>query len=79
MRPKGRPEAELAPAARSAEGSHHRRTGRPEAELGPAARRAKGSHVRYGKAAAVFAPILLAGALFFFAIKLGDLGGAMAH
>ena len=79
MRPKGRPEAEPEPAARSAEGRHDRPKGRLEAEPGPPARSAKRSHVRFGKAAAVFAPILLAGALFFFAIKLGDLGGAMAH
>jgi hypothetical protein len=35
--------------------------------------------VRIGRTAAVLAPIVLAGALFFFAIKLGDLGRAMSH
>jgi lysylphosphatidylglycerol synthase-like protein len=35
--------------------------------------------VRLGKAAAVLAPIVLAGGLFFLAIKLGDLGRAMSH
>jgi hypothetical protein len=35
--------------------------------------------LRVGKAAAVLAPIVLAGGLFFLAIRLGDLGNAMAH
>ena len=35
--------------------------------------------MRLGKAAAVLAPILLAGGLFFLAIKLGDLGRALSH